>query len=180
MRSYEIIGSAAPELTNEILQYLLDHEKAVYRAMIQGIANQRKLRPVFIERKPRAERHIWLRQALGRKPADELAAQVLQIWLLGSKADLICAFLDALDIKHDGKGVVETLPSDPGKEKLIPAIDSLLSKYPESTLTVYLHAFQNMDDAKWPSLEEILASDPRLRLGPSDSIKPVQPEQAQS
>jgi hypothetical protein len=180
MRSYEIIGSAAPELTNEILQYLLEHEKAVYRAMIQGIANQRKLRPVFIERKPRTERHTWLRQALGRKPADELAAQILQIWLLGSKADLICAFLDALEIKHDGKGVVETLPSDPGKEKLLPAIDSLLSKYPGSTVTVYLHAFQNMDDAKWPSLEEILANDSRLRLGPSNAVKPAQAEEAQS
>jgi hypothetical protein len=180
MRSFEIIGSAAPELTNEILQYLLDHEKAVYRAMIQGIASHRKLRPVFIERKPKTERHVWLRQALSRKPADELAAQVLQIWLLGSKAELICAFLDSLQIKHDGKGVVETLPSDPGKEKLKSAIDSLLSKYPGSTVGVYLHAFQNMDDAQWPSLEEILTSDPRLRLGTADEVKPIQPEEAQN
>jgi hypothetical protein len=179
MRSYEIIGSAAPELTNEILQYLLDHEKAVYRAVIQGIAGQRKLRPVFLERKPRTERHTWLRQALSRKPADELAAQVLQIWLLGSKAELICTFLDLLQIKHDGKGVVETLPSDPGKEKLAPAIDSLLTKYPGSTVAVYLHAFQNMDDAKWPSLAEVLTSDPRLRLGTADGAKTIEPEEVQ-
>ena len=73
--------------------------------MIQNLASRRKLRPVFIERKPRPERHLWLQQALSLKSADDIAMQVLQIWLLGAQREMICEFLDSLGIAHDGKGV---------------------------------------------------------------------------
>ena len=44
------------------------------------------------------------------------------------------------------------------------AVDALLAKYPAEIAAVYLQCFQSMDIAGWPSLEEILASDERLRL----------------
>src|ERR1700724_4460150 len=113
MRSYEIFRECPTEVVNEIFVYLHEHEKGVYRAIIQNIATQRKLRPVFIERKPKTERHEWLRQALSRKPADDVAAQTLQIWLLGAQKDLICQFLDALEIPQDAKGFVDKPPRDP-------------------------------------------------------------------
>src|ERR1700746_1063217 len=97
MTSYEIFGHCSSQLANEIFVYLQEKEKPVYRAVILNLANQRKLKP---------ERHTWLQQALARKPADDLATQVLQIWLLGAQQPLICQFLDALEIKHDGQGVV--------------------------------------------------------------------------
>jgi len=64
IKCYEIFGRLSPKLTNEIFAHLLENEKPVYKAMIQNIATRRKLRPVFIERKPRDERHDWLKQAL--------------------------------------------------------------------------------------------------------------------
>jgi hypothetical protein len=165
MRSYEIFRECPAELVNEMFSYLQEHEKAVYRAIIQNLANQRKLRPVFIERKPKTERHEWLRQTLSRKPADDVAAQTLQIWLLGAQKDLICGFLDALEIPHDGKGFVDQLPAEPSSEKLDTAVRQLLEHHRPEIVTIYLHVFQTMDDASWKGLEKILAADPRLRLG---------------
>jgi hypothetical protein len=165
MRSHEIFRECPTEVVNEIFVYLHEHEKAVYRAIIQNIATQRKLRPVFIERKPKTERHEWLRQALSRKPADDVAAQTLQIWLLGAQRDLICQFLDALEIPHDGKGFVDQLPPEPSSEKLKAAIDQLIERHRPEIVTLYLHLFQTMDDAGWKGLEEILTTDPRLRIG---------------
>jgi len=55
-------------------------------------------------------------QALSRKPADDVAVQTLQIWLLGAQKDLICQFLDALEIPHDGKGLlINSRRSHPAK-----------------------------------------------------------------
>src|SRR6201981_22270 len=110
MTSYEIFGHSSSQLANEIFVYLQEKEKPVYRAVIQNLANQRELGPVFGERKRNPERHTGIHRALAIKPADDLATQVLQIWLLGAQQPLICQFLDALEIKHDGKGGVDQFP----------------------------------------------------------------------
>jgi hypothetical protein len=165
MTSHEIFRECSAEVVNEVFAFLQDHEKTVYRAVIQNIATQRKLRPVFIERKPKAERYEWLRQVLSRKAAEDVAAQTLQIWLLGAQRDLICQFLDALEIPHDGKGFVDKLPSEPSREKLDTAVGRLLERYRPEIVAVYLHLFQTMDDAGWKGLEEILTSDRRLKIG---------------
>jgi hypothetical protein len=164
MKCYEICCRVSPELMNAVFTFLLDHEKPVYKAMIQNIASRRKLRPIFIERKPKNERHVWLRQALSLKSSDDLAIQLFQIWLLGAHKDMICDFLDLLGIKHDGKGVVDNLPPEPAREALIEAITKLLEKHPREVVAVYLHAFQAMDETGWSTLDEVLAADPRVGL----------------
>jgi hypothetical protein len=165
LKCYEIFERSSPELINDIFTHLHDKEKAVYKAAIQNLAAQWKLRPVFIERKPKVERHLWLKRALSRKPADEFAIQVLQIWLLGAQRELICEFLDQLGIPHDGKGVVDNLPPEPGRDRLERAVNALLEKHPPEVVAVYLNAFQAMDDQGWSGLDQILGSDSRLALG---------------
>ena len=169
MKCYEIFSKTSPELVAEILGHLQEHEKPVYKAMIQNLAAPRRLRPIFIERKPRKEREAWLHQVLSKKSADEITTQVFQIWLLGSQRDMICQFLNKLGIKHDGKGVVEDLPPEPAKEELSAAINSLLETRPREVVAIYLHAFQAMDDQSWAGLNDILESDSRLTVGRQDA-----------
>ncbi|MBV8224473.1 MAG: hypothetical protein JO232_04705 [Verrucomicrobia bacterium] len=164
MKCYEIFSKLSPELSNEIFCYLLESEKPVYKAIIGNVAARRKLRPVFIERKPKNERHAWLHQTLSSKGADDITAQVFQVWLLGAQRPMICEFLDSLGIAHDGKGIVESLPSEPSRDQLNDKISKLLEKHPAEVVALYLHAFQAMDETGWSALEEILASDPQLAL----------------
>jgi hypothetical protein len=171
MKCYEIFGKLSPELANEIFTYLLESEKPVYKAMIQNIATRRKLRQVFVERKPKTERHLWLQQAISMKGSDDVATQLLQIWLLGAQREMICEFLDLLEIEHDGKGVVENLPAQPTREKLNDTVTKLLEKVSPEVVAVYLQAFQAMDETSWPVLDEILAADPRLALGRKDGAE---------
>ena len=165
MTSYEIFDRCSFQIANDIFLYLQEKEKPVYRGVIQNLAAFRKLRPVFVERKPKPERHAWMQQALARKPAADLATQVLQIWLLGSQQQLICEFLDALDIKHDGKGVVDDLPPEPEPDKLRAAVNQILEHHSPETVGIYLQMFQMMDDAGWMNLAEILSTDTRLTVG---------------
>jgi hypothetical protein len=165
MKCHEIINRLSPELTNEVFAYLIEHEKPVYKAMIQNLATRRKLRPVFIERKPKNDRHIWLKQALSMRGTDDLATQLLQIWLLGAHREMICDFLDSLGIKHDGKGVVDSLPAEPSLEALSGTITKLLEGRSAEVVAVYLHAFQAMDETGWSTLDDVLANDARVALG---------------
>jgi hypothetical protein len=169
MRSHEIFQRMPPALAAQIFTFLQMEQKPVYKAAIQGLANQRHLRGVFIERKPPVERHPWMQAAFGRVISDALASHVLQVWLLRANKQMLCDFLDAMEIKHEEDGTVETLPPAPPKEKIANATAQLLAKYPAETVAVYLHAFREMDSAvQWPALDEILAEEPRLRFGAAE------------
>jgi hypothetical protein len=166
MKSHEIFQHMSPALAVEILAWLQKEQTPVFKSAVQGLANQRNLRAVFIERKPPPERYAWLQAALGRKISDTLAAHLLQAWLLGAQKPMLCDFLDSLGIAHDEDGTVEQLPESPPKEDLRKTIDQLLAKYPAEAVAVYLHAFHDIDTTvSWPPLGEILAQDDRLRLG---------------
>lgn len=166
MTPNEIFARMTADSANHIFGSIFEKEKPLYKNLIESLAKQRKLRPVFIERKPRPERFAWIKEALGRKANEGIAAHLLQIWLVSQHAPLLCDFLDALGIKHDENGTVDELPPAPGRAALEPAVETVLAKHDREVVAVYLHAFQALDDqGGWPALGEILASDERLRLG---------------
>src|SRR6478672_2145485 len=74
MKSHEIFQQMSPTLAAEIFTFLQTEQKPVYKAAIQGLANQRNLRGVFVERKPPAERFPWMQAAFARKISDSLAS----------------------------------------------------------------------------------------------------------
>ncbi|MBA2622969.1 MAG: hypothetical protein H0U88_05025 [Chthoniobacterales bacterium] len=165
MKSHELFQRMSPALAAEVFLFLQREEKPVYKAAIQGLANQRNLRGVFVERKPPNERHPWMQAALSRPVSDALASHLLQAWLLGGHKPMLRDFLAGLEIAHEEDGTVEELPACPPREKLQLAIDQLLAKYPAETVAIYLHAFRDMDSSvQWPALSEILQEKPELQF----------------
>jgi hypothetical protein len=166
MNASQIFQRLSPALAAQIFSYLYEAEKPTYRMAIQTLAAQRKLRPQFVERKPREERYQWLQGALSRPAGEQIGANLLQMWLMGTQAPMLCDFLDALGIPHEENGGIDNLPSAPDAKKLRAAVDGLLTKYPAEPVAVYLHSFQSMDIAGWPTLGEILATDEQLQFAP--------------
>jgi len=164
LKPHEIFSRMPRETAAKLFSFLHEKEKPLYRATIESLAKQRKLRPVFIERKPRNERHVWMQETLGKKNSAGIAAHLLQIWLVGAHAPLLCDFLDGLGIKHDENGTVETLPPAPPKAELARVIETLGSRHDADVVKVYLHAFYALDDQGWPTLAELLEEDERLRF----------------
>jgi hypothetical protein len=165
MRYHELFQRMSPELAAQVFLFLQKEQKSVYKAAIQGLANQRNLRGVFIERKPPNERHTWMQTALSRPVSDALASHLLQGWLLGANKPMLNDFLDSLEISHEEDGTVEELPPSPPKEKIAAAVAALLEKYPAEAVAVYLHVFRDMDSAvQWPALNEVLAETPQLQF----------------
>jgi hypothetical protein len=108
-----------------------------------------------------------MQEALGRKLNEDNAAHILQLWLVKTQSALLCDFLDGLGIKHDEHGMVEDLPPAPPREQLAALIETLLAKHDAGVLSVYLHAFNSLNDSPWETLAAILSSDARLRLEPA-------------
>jgi hypothetical protein len=164
LTSHELFGFMSPSLASEIITFTLESDKPVYRAALNAVAEARHLRPVFLERQPKTQRHAAMIATLARPVLDLAAGSLIRTWLLKKHKSMLVDFLNALGIKNE-EGVVENLPENMDDAKLKPAIETLLAKYPPEAVAVYLNAFNDMNEANWANLKSILESDPRLQLG---------------
>ena len=164
LTSHEIMGFMSPPLALEILNYAYESDKPLYHAVVKAVAEARKLRPVFLERQPRTERHADMIATLSRPPLDLITGNLIRTWLLKKYSAMLVDFLDGLGIAHK-EGVVDDLPATVDDAKLQAAVDALLAKYPPEIVAVYLQAFNEMNEADWPNLKAMLESDKRLQLG---------------
>jgi len=156
----------SPRLAMEILIYAFEDDKPVYRATLNAVAEARKVRPVFLERQPKPQRHAAMLATLARPGLELITGNLIRTWLLKKYKQMLCDFLDALGISHKD-GVVEDLPESIDDGKLAAAVESLLAKYPREVVAVYMNAFQEMNEVQWPNLKTMLESDKRLELGES-------------
>lgn len=161
---YELLGFMSADLAGEILNSAYELDKSTYRTTLAAVANARKVRPVFLERQPRAQRHVTMIATLAR-PAMEMAANnLLRGWLMSKHKTVLVDFLNTLGIAHN-EGMVENLPETVDDAQLKAAVESLLAGHPHEVVAVYLHAFNTMNETRWTNLEDMLRNDPRLQLG---------------
>ncbi len=163
LTAHELIGFMPPKLATEILEHTHASEKELYKATLAAVAQARKVRPVFLERQPRGEQHNAIVSTLSRPSMELAAAGLLRGWLLKRHTALLTDFLDALGLPHKN-GVVDDLPEAMDDAKLRSAVDAVLVKHPSEVVIVYLHAFYEMNETRWPNLKSLLESDPRLQF----------------
>jgi hypothetical protein len=164
LTSHELFGFMSPALANEILAFTFESDKPTYRATLNGVAQARHVRPVFLERQPKAQRHATMLSALSKPSLELMAGNLLRAWLLKKYKAMLVDFLNALEIKNE-EGVVEGLPAAMDDAKLKAAVEILLTKYPPEVVAVYLNAFNDMNEANWANLKSLLENDSRLQLG---------------
>lgn len=162
MTATEIFGRLNGTQAGEVLNWLAENDRNAYKSAAAMLATRRKLRAVFVERKPRDERNQWIKDSLSRPANADLALEILQVWTLGSNEQMVCDFLDSLGIAHNGKGLIDELPAEPAPNLVEKAVDLLVSKYPAHSVFVYLHLFSGMDSGGWTKLKELLATRPEL------------------
>ncbi len=164
LTSHELLGFMSPALALEILTYAYESDKPLYRATLSAVAEARKVRPVFLERQPRSQRHTAMLGTLARPALEAVTSNLIRAWLLKKHNAMLVEFLNTLGVAHK-EGVVEQLPPSMDDAKLRAAVDALLAKYPPEVVAVYLQAFNDMNEVDWPNLKTMLETDKRLQLG---------------
>src|ERR1700748_107736 len=123
LTSHELIGFMSPPLVNDILNFTFESDKPTYKATMNGVSQALRVRPIYLERQPRAQRHVSMVQVLSKPGMDLAAGTLLRAWLLSKHKQMLIDFLDALEIKNEA-GVVDDLPATVDDAKLKIAIES--------------------------------------------------------
>ncbi|MDB6140820.1 MAG: hypothetical protein JWO94_3892 [Verrucomicrobiaceae bacterium] len=163
MKAQQLIQSISPDLQQEILNHLFKEHKRAYQMVLNTLAANRKLRPVFLERKNKEDQFTFVLDQLRLRANEGVAEQVIQLWLLRAQQGLLKTFLDAVGIEHQD-GQVETLPEEISDEKAQAGVDALLAEHPAEKAAVYLAMFQMQRPEGWVSLAKVIEAEPRLKL----------------
>ena len=165
MKAHEIFQHASPDLIRDLFHFLRTEQKEVYRTAVSTLAQGRKLRPVFIQKKRPEDQYAWLAKTAKLRGTDTVDEHLLQIWLLKAHQSLLVKFLDGVGIEHDGEGAAEDLPDEIDAAKLKATVDELLKDYDAEVVRVYLYTFQLQKFGGWDAITELIESDTNLQFG---------------
>ena len=165
MKAYEIYSAVAPSVVNQMLDWFRSNDRNVYKSAVASLAEKRKLRPVFVEKKSMTEQYAWIHKTLKIGACNTIGEHLMQAYLMAGQQSLLAMFCDGMGIPHDGKGsVVGELPKNFDAERLNATIDSLLESFDPKLVTLYLRCFNLQAPNGWNELSEKLNSDSRLVL----------------
>ncbi len=165
MKSHEIFTTIDPAVVAEMLDWFRANDKDVYKTVISTLASDRKLRPVFVQKKSLAEQYAWVQKTLQLRACDGIGEQLMQAYLMAAQQKMLGMFCDGLGIEHDGKGSVSgALPKELDKAKLDETVDKLVDVFDPKIFTLYLLCFNMQVAGGYAALTEKLATDDRLKL----------------
>jgi hypothetical protein len=161
--THAIWPTLPPQLANDILLAVQKGNKKLYRTTLEVMAPRMGIRvPTLIEM-PKAQRHATWIQILARPDMEVLSFNLFSAWLIDSQRPMLCAWLDALGIKHGENGCADSFPPQPDAAALKQGVDLLLQRFDPQIVGVYLRTFNQIDETRWPVLDEILRDEPRLQ-----------------
>ena len=165
VKAHEIYSAADPALLTQMLDWFRANDRNVYKSAVATLAANRKLRPVFIQKKSLADQYAWIHKTLKLHACDTIGEQLMQAFLMAGQQSMLSMFCDGLGIPHDGKGaVVGDLPKNLDSERLTATVAQLLGLFDPKLFTLYLRCFNLQLPGGWPQLTAMLESDERLVL----------------
>lgn len=165
VKTHEIYQQLDPALVQEMFLFFRETERDLYKNAVSSLAANRKLRPVFIQKKPVPEQIAWLHKTLKLRSSDIIGEHLFQAWFMKGQQPLLIDFCDAMEIPHNGEGTVEgDLPEELDGEKFKATLDTLLEKYNPKLVTLYLQVFNLQTPSGWAVVADALESDERLGM----------------
>lgn len=153
MRAVQIFAAMEAEQAEAFFRDIAEKSPASFTQAVYAAAAAFKSRPKFVIKQPFASRAALVRKALSRVNSNPVAEEMLAIYFLECKKELLVEWLDALGIKHEDGSLKEDNPQEPAAEKLQSTLDAFCGKDDDPDRTLLMKAFASQDAITWPLLD---------------------------
>src|ERR1700679_1226741 len=116
--THAICPTLPPQLANDILLAVQKGNKKLYRTAVEVMAPRMGVRVPILLETPKAQRHATWIQILGRPEMEVLSFNLISTWLIETQTEMLCAWLDSLDIEHGANGCADNFPTEPSADAL--------------------------------------------------------------
>jgi len=158
MRPHQIFASMPPEHAESFFALLAEKSPGMWVQCVHAAAANMKARPQYLLKQPKPKQAQAVRRTLARVNASALAEEILAIYFLECRTELLTEWLDMLGIEHE-KGVLQAddLPQ-PDPAELAKHVAALREKEADPDRELLLRAFAAQGAIDWPALDELVSS----------------------
>ena len=154
MRSYQVFAAMSQEDASRFLKILSDEVPTMFNQAILAASAAMKARPVYLKRQPFEKRASAVRRALSRVAANPIADELLAVYFLDCKKDLLTEWLDLIGLEHEDGTLKDDVPTPPPDDKLTESIEKYLGTDDDADRNLLLRAFAAQEAVNWPTLDE--------------------------
>ena len=159
MRPYQIFASMQPETAARFFGGLAEGSPVMYAQLVHAAAAAMKSRPAYVQKLSADKKASAMRRALARVGADPLAEEMLAVYFLECRKDVLVEWLDGLGIEHEDGSLKEDAPAQPDEAKLRELVASFRSGDDAPERELLLHAFAAQRAIEWPVLNALIEGD---------------------
>lgn len=163
MRAYQVFGRMDDGEAARLLAVLAEKAPAYHVQALGAAAAAMRARPQFVLRQPPEKRAAAVRRALARVAANDVAEELLAVFFLDCRKEVLVEWLDALGLEHDEGTLKADAPPEPDPAALARAIEGFRSAAKpdgepgdRADRDLLLRAFAAQRAIDWPTLEGLV------------------------
>lgn len=156
MRSFQVFAAMSPEEAERMMKVLSKEAPAMFRQAVDAAAASIKARPVYLRRQPFEKRAAAVRRSLARILANPVADELLAVYFLECRKELLLEWLDLVGLAHEDGTLEEEAPGQPAEADLTVAVEKYRAAGDDPDRELLLRAFAAQSAVAWPALDALL------------------------
>jgi hypothetical protein len=156
MRAFQIFGAMKQNQAEALFREIAEQAPGSFTQAVYAAASTFKSRPQFLIKQPFPKRVSMVRRALAQVNCNTVSEEMLAIYFLECKKDVLIEWLDGLGIEHEEGSLREDNPEEPDADKLQKAIDDFRAKDDDPDRDLLLKAFASQSAIEWPKLDAFI------------------------
>lgn len=156
MRPHQIIAAMSQDEFEALMGALRAESPEAAQSTTVAAAQVLKFRPKFLLKQPTAKRMKSVKGAMARTTANHLAEELLAVYFLKCRLELLTEWLDLLGLEHEDGILTEAEVAEPDAAVIAEKVAVFRGAGDEPDRELLLRVFNAQAAIEWPALEALL------------------------
>jgi hypothetical protein len=156
MKPNQIFAAMTPERCEQILDAISKESPETSKQIVAAAAVTLKFRPHYLLKQPPAKRAVSVRRALARLQSNQLAEELLAVFFLKCRLELLTEWLDLLGLKHEEGILQDDVIEAPDASELEKHVSTFRGDGSEPDRELLLQTFSAQAAIDWPALDALV------------------------
>jgi hypothetical protein len=156
MRAYQVFAGMEPEQAERLLRTLAEKAPAMGAQALAVAAATMSARPQYLRKQPLEKQAAVVRRALSRVRANDMAEELLAVYFLDCRKELLLEWLSVVGLAHEDGVLKDDAPAAPPEAELRAAVAKFRAAGDDADRELLLRAFAAQASIEWPALDALL------------------------
>ena len=156
MRPHQIFAAMSQDKCAAIMAKIENESPEAVASTVAAAAVTLKFRPKFLLKQPPAKRIASVKRAMSRVTSNDMAEELLAVYFLKCRNELLCEWLDAVGLEHEAGILTQEEVPCPETDELAKKVSDFRGKDDDDDRDLLLRVFSAQTAIVWPALESIL------------------------